>query len=373
MSSKNSSSSSWSKNSAQYTTGVMYGLINGIMLIPITISFCTIIYRDEAFQAYLPQLVKLVIFSSMIHQFAFSYFSSLPFAIGQVQDAGLIFLSAMAASIVHSIEDKDNIVPTTLVVLSICTFLLGCMLIVVSRLKLATVIQYLPMPVIGGYLAFIGFFCGQAGLAMMAVVMGVLMYLVLCHTRTPYALPCSMLFILAGFYSLLLISGASLEDAREYGWIAPLALPEPFYHSWYLYDISRVEWVQLPRQFLRLVGMFLVVAFSSSLDVAAIEMELGLPLDYNKELNTVGMANVLSGGLGGYTGSYIFSQTVFNLRRGVQSRICGYTVRTVLYYTILYYTILYYTILYYTILYSTLYYTILYYTILYYTILYYTI
>jgi hypothetical protein len=32
----------------------------------------------------------------------------------------------------------------------------------------------------------------------------------------------------------------------------------------------------------RLIGMFLVVAFSSSLDVAAIEMEMGLPLDYNR-------------------------------------------------------------------------------------------
>lgn len=30
--------------------------------------------------------------------------------------------------------------------------------------------------------------------------------------------------------------------------------------------------------------MFIVVTFSSSLDVAAIEMELGLPLDYDKEL-----------------------------------------------------------------------------------------
>jgi SulP family sulfate permease len=92
-----------------------------------------------------------------------------------------------------------------------------------------------------------GNFCTPRALILMTpgVFMGVLMYLVLCHTRTPYALPCSMLFILAGFYSLLLISGASLEDAREYGWIAPLALPEPFYHSWYLYDISRVEWVQV--------------------------------------------------------------------------------------------------------------------------------
>lgn len=72
--------------------------------------------------------------------------------------------------------------------------------------------------------------------------------------------------------------------------------------------------------------MFLVVAFSSSLDVAAIEMEVGLPLDYNTELYTVGMSNVLSGLTGGYTGSYIFSQTIFNLRRKVNTRLCGFVV-----------------------------------------------
>ncbi len=47
-------------------TGLLYGLINGVMLIPITISFCTIIYQDKGFERYLPQLVKLVMFSSMI-------------------------------------------------------------------------------------------------------------------------------------------------------------------------------------------------------------------------------------------------------------------------------------------------------------------
>ena len=103
-------------------------------------------------------------------------------------------------------------------------------------------------------------------------------------------------------------------------------MTEPFYKSWLLYDTSMVEWKQLPRQFVRLVAMFLVVAFSSSLDVAAIEMELGLPLDYNRELHTVGVSNVFSGLLGGYTGSYIFSQTIFTMRRGVHTRFCGYTV-----------------------------------------------
>lgn len=39
------------------------------------------------------------------------------------------------------------------------------------------------------------------------------------------------------------------------------------------------------------LGMVVVVAFSSSLDVAAIEMEIGKPLDYDKELTTVGLSN----------------------------------------------------------------------------------
>lgn len=50
--------------------------------------------------------------------------------------------------------------------------------------------------------------------------------------------------------------------------------------------------------------MISVVALSSSLDIAAIEIELKRPLDYNHELRTVGWSNVISGLLGGYTGSY---------------------------------------------------------------------
>ena len=37
----------------------------------------------------------------------------------------------------------------------------------------------------------------------------------------------------------------------------------------------------LPKQVPTWLGMCVIVAFSSSLDVAAIEMQLGQPLDYN--------------------------------------------------------------------------------------------
>lgn len=75
--------------------------------------------------------------------------------------------------------------------------------------------------------------------------------------------------------------------------------------------------------------MILVVALSSSLDVAAIELDLGRPLDYNREIKTVGISNILSGITGGYTGSYIFSQTIFSMRSGITSRWCGYIIAIV--------------------------------------------
>lgn len=55
--------------------------------------------QDETYEAYLPQLAKLAFLASAVHQAVFLLFSTLPFAVGQVQDVGLIFLSAMASSI----------------------------------------------------------------------------------------------------------------------------------------------------------------------------------------------------------------------------------------------------------------------------------
>ena len=67
--------------------------------------------------------------------------------------------------------------------------------------------------------------------------------------------------------------------------------------------------------------MYVVVAFSSSLDVAAIQMDMGKALDFNRELISVGISNALSGLSGGFTGSYIFSQVRGRGRGGLRARV----------------------------------------------------
>lgn len=127
---------------------IMYGLINATIILPVLMSFGSIIYRDQAFAPYIPVLVKMTLVSGVVHQLCFSMFSSLPFAVGQVQDAGLIFLSQMASRMVDHCRsrgyDDETMLATVTVGLSLSTAFLGCCLVILGQLQLAQYVQLLP-------------------------------------------------------------------------------------------------------------------------------------------------------------------------------------------------------------------------------------
>ena len=332
---------------------ITYGLINSAIVLPVLISFGSIIYHDDFFRPYIPLLVKLCVVSGTVHQICFSTFSSLPFAVGQVQDAGLIFLSKIASDLVRRCKeeghDDEEILATVTIVLGLCTALLGLGLLIIGYFKLASTVQLLPTPVVGGYLAFIGFFCGQGGLSIQAgievtgimqwgafftpetfklilpgLICGIMIYVLVRRIRHMAVLPCCIFGMCAVFYVVLFATGTTLEEARDAGWVSAADDPPPWYLTWSYLRLDKVVWSDLLPQIPTLIGMTFVVALSSSLDVAAIELELKRPLNYNHELSTVGLSNCLSGLTGGYTGSYIFSQSIFSLRAGIRSRLSGF-------------------------------------------------
>lgn len=199
---------------------------------------------------------------------------------------------------------------------------------------------------VGGYLAYIGWFCGEAGVGIMAgssdltieavannlqfilpgVMGGVIIYLTVRKVNHVAALPLGILLELFLFYLILWLTGTTVKEATDAGWIRRMEQPPPWYQTWTFFRFSLVDWSVLPQLLLTELGMIFVVALSSCLDVAAIEIELNQPLNYNHELKTVGLSNIISGVTGGYTGSYIFSQSIFSLRAGIRSRLNGYTI-----------------------------------------------
>lgn len=355
LDSEHKSSNGKSKfNVENFTNAVLYGVINSILTIPCMYGYAAIIFSHPDFATFMPSLSKLVMFSSVVHQVMFTLLSSLPFAIGQVQDAGLIFLSAIATSICTSLGAAVPVeakVATVVVTIGIATATLGVCLVLIGRFKLAGLVSYLPMPVVGGYLAYIGLFCLYAGLSLSTGLVindftsllqildvenivlcvpgflgGLLLLVVSQRCESSFALPACILGLPLVFYALLPLFGANMDDAREYGWVSPSSPPANFLQIWDLFDFAQVYWSQIPKQITTWLGMVFVVSFSSCLDVAAIEMDMGSQLAINHELSSVGWSNVVSGLFGGYTGSYIFSQTIFTYRSKTNSRVVGICV-----------------------------------------------
>lgn len=161
---------------------------------------------------------------------------------------GLIFLSAMASDLVSRLKaagiDDESILATITVGLSLYTALLGLALVLVGKLRLASYCQLLPSSVVAGYLAYIGFFCGQAGLALMAsvdvtglaewykfldagaltllapgVIGGCTIYYSVRSFRHMAVLPSCIVIIMVAFYAALWATGTTVREATDAGWI----------------------------------------------------------------------------------------------------------------------------------------------------------
>lgn len=114
-----------------------------------------------------------------------------------------------------------------------------------GKYELAGLVQYIPLPVVGGYLAYVGFFCLVAGASVsinmplhslsdiQAVVkstdalymlsaavasMAVILFAIERFTH-PAALPIALVSVPIAFYGGLWVVGCTLGDAQEAGWV----------------------------------------------------------------------------------------------------------------------------------------------------------
>jgi len=347
------------KGGAAVVHGTVFGLINFVVCVPTLISYAAIVFRLEAFNGDMPSLTKLFFLSSAVHQLVFTLRSSLPFAVGQVQDVGLIFLSQISTHTYLLAQAEglgyNEILATVLVNCALATILTGALVWLVGRMKLSGYVQLLPLPVVGGYLGYIGYFCLAAGASLgtgltidgfgtwlqvlvwdpmlwaklsLSIAFALFLFYVAYNIEHVAALPSVLVVTPILFFVVMWVSGMSLDEARDQGWVPrPDENPAAGWNCFKLYNnFEGIAWWTLPAQTPKLIGLFCVVCFGSVLDIAAIQTEQPAPLDFDGELKMIGFSNIASGATGGFTGSYIFSQTIFTQRQRVTSAANGWVV-----------------------------------------------
>jgi SulP family sulfate permease len=227
---------------------------------------------------------------------------------------------------------------------SLCT---GAFFLALGLLKLGTLMRFFPYPVIGGFLAGTGWLLVQGAMSFMSgaslsslepsyllraevlikwlpgLIFAVLLLVVMRRYDHFLIMPAMVLAAIGLFYLLLLLTNGSMAEISAQGWLLgpfPQAgLWQPLAAS----ALAQVHWSVLFGQ-IGHVGTILVISgIAALLNTSGLEITTRRPLEVNRELQAVGLGNLLAGLGGAPVGYHVLSDTTLVHKMGADSRGVG--------------------------------------------------
>jgi sulfate permease, SulP family len=279
--------------------------------------------------------------------------SSLPFAIAGVESSTAAMTAILASSLVERIEATDPSAPLlapVLITFALASIATGIVLCGFGVSRMGRAIRYVPYPVVGGFLGATGclillgavrVITGQqlqlASLDRLANVltlselaaacaMALVLYLTWHRSRTSFGLPLILIGGVIAAHIAFWLIGVSAAQAQAAGWTFQPPPPASFILPWSPKQFGQYPWYALPDLAGNLIAVIFVTATSSLFNTTGIEVAVQREANLERELNITGIANMVSGAFGGYTGCISVSRTVLNFNSGATGRLSGLTV-----------------------------------------------
>jgi SulP family sulfate permease len=138
----------------------------------------------------------------------------------------------------------------------------------------------------------------------------------------PAVLPVTLLAASAVFFIGARSAGIDFEQARSLGWMFEAVHVErmhlPLSLSW-----SAVNWGVIGNHYSELGAMIAVVTLTILLNSTGLGLATRRDIDFNHELRSAGMANLVTGLLGGVVGCQSVSRTLLGFHAGARGRATG--------------------------------------------------
>src|SRR5262249_33818310 len=119
------------------------------------------------------------------------------------------------------------------------------------------------------------------------------------------------------------LAGVSTAEAQALGWTFQAPPHVSLMLPWSVHALEHYPWAELPDLAGNLIAVIFVTASSTLFNTTGIEVAAGREAALERELTTAGVANMLSGLFGGYTGCISVSRTVLNFTAGGSGRLSG--------------------------------------------------
>ena len=331
---------------------ILGGSAASVLTLTFGLSYSLLIFAGPL-APYLSYGVAATFISSAVLAGVIAAGSSLPFAVAGPDSSTAAMTGILASSMVERVVAADpsaSLLAPVLLTLALATVATGIVLCIFGMTRMGRAIRYVPYPVVGGFLgatgclillgavrvitgqrlqlATLGQFEDFLTLSKLAAacVMALILYLTWHRSRSSLGLPAILVGGVIAGHILFWLTGISLAEAQAAGWTFQSPPSADFMLPWSVDGIEKYPWHTLPELSGNLIAVIFVTASCTLFNTTGIEVAVQREANLERELNVTGIANMLSGALGGYTGCISISRTVLNFNSGGTSPLSGFTV-----------------------------------------------
>ena len=334
---------------------ILGGSAASVLTVTFGLSYSLLIFGGPL-SPYLAYGVAATFISSAMLAGVIAAGSSLPFAISGPESSTAAMMGILASSMAEHVTAADPsaaVLAPVLITLALATVLTGIVLCAFGMTRMGRAIRYVPYPVVGGFLAAtaclillgavrvitgqrlqfatLGQFENLLTLSKLAAacVMALILYMTWHRSRSSFGLPVILIGGVIAAHVVFWLSGISLAEAQAAGWTfqppphAAVMLP------WSLDGLRHYPWHLLPELSGNLIAVVFVTASCTLFNTTGIEVAIHREANLERELNVTGLANMLSGAFGGYTGCISISRSVLNFNTGGTGPLSGLTVAAI--------------------------------------------
>lgn len=345
----------FSFDSHQLVRGITAGLVIGMITVVLSVSLAALVFSGEM-SVYIQRGVGLFLFGAFVVTLFASLLGSLPGTAIGPQDGPAALVAVMAGGIAGMLAGSSGVEVaffTTAAGIIISSLVTGAILLVIGQFGLGNLVRYIPYPVVGGFLAGTGWLLTRGAIEVMAgqtlslqtlrnlmqleniflwlpgTLYALVILAVLRKVNHHLVWPGIIFGALLLFYTGLLVTGTSIEQARSMGLLFETfpagGLWKPFTPA----DISLVDWNALAQQIGLLIPVPLVSLIALLLNATGLELVAKRDIDLNRELRMTGIANIVSGLGGGPIGYHYLGATALGQRMGAKTRVVTVTATVI--------------------------------------------
>jgi len=287
--------------------------------------------------------------------------------VGSVQDAATAVLAGVAATMASRVlelarqaqasgvtdYERPDIFLTVIATTLVVTLLCGVVFYTLGRFRAGNLVRFVPYPVVGGFLAGTGWLLFKGGIFVAsgvevrfrtgellvsvptlkhwapAFVFGAILLLAVRVIKKPLVIPIAIALGLAAFAIGMVVTGSSLDAAKQGRWLLGPFESTRLWQPWTLRALSGADWSSVLREWAGIATAVFVATIAILFNVSGTEVVLRRDLDTNRELRDTGLLNVVSGALGGIPGYHALSLTALADRMSVNARVAGLIAATV--------------------------------------------